>query len=230
MNTSATARLSQDVRPRMAALVAGIALLVMAVIGGAANFGVIANLAVSGNRAATAGHLIGMSNLLRLAAAGLVIVAILDVIVAWGLYIVLRRVNPSLSLLAAWLRVAYAAVFAAAITGLFDALRAAPISPAQAVFSLEGYDLAWQLALTIFGVHLGLVGYLVWKAEFAHWIFGALLILAGAGYFADGLGTLLSPNYALGLSGFTFIGEVIFIVWLLVRGARLPDTSVEVGG
>jgi hypothetical protein len=209
----------------MAALVAGAALLVMAVIGGAANFGVIANLAVPGDPGATAAHLIASGSALRLAAAGLVIVAILDVIVAWGLYIVLRGVNPSLSLLAAWFRVAYAAAFAAAITGLFDALRAAPISPAQAVFSLQGYDLAWQLALTIFGVHLGLVGYLVWKAEFAHWIFGALLIVSGAGYFVDGLGTLLSPTYSLGLSAFTFIGEVLFIVWLLVRGARLPDPS-----
>jgi hypothetical protein len=223
VDASANARLSQDVRPHTAALLAGIALLVMAVIGGAANFGVIANLDVPSDRIATAAHLIASGNTVRLAAAGLVIVAILDVFVAWALYIVLRSVNPGLSLLAAWFRVAYAATFAAAISALFDALRAAPISPAQAVFSLLGYDLAWQLALTIFGVHLGLVGILVWKADFAHWIFGVLLILSGVGYFVDGLGTLLIPTYALGLSAFTFVGELLFMLWLLVRGSRLAD-------
>jgi hypothetical protein len=223
VNTAAPLRLSPDVRPRAAALVAGIALLVMAVIGGAANFGVIVNLAVPGDPAATAANVLASAWSLRLAGAGLAIVAMLDVVVAWGLYIVLRSVSPGLSLLAAWFRIAYAAAFAAAIGSLYSALRAAPIDPTQAAFHLQGYDLAWQLALAIFGVHLGLVGYLIWKAAFAHWIFGALLILAGAGYFVDGLGTLLTPSYALGLSGFTFIGELAFMLWLLIRGPRLPD-------
>ncbi|MGA9531787.1 MAG: DUF4386 domain-containing protein [Anaerolineales bacterium] len=225
MNTASNARLNHDVRPRTAALVAGIGLLVMAVIGGAANFGVIANLTVPGDAGATAANLIASAGGLRLAGAGLVIVAILDVVVAWGLYIVLRGVNPGLSLLAAWFRVAYAAAFAAAINALFDALHAAPINSTLAMFSVQSYDQAWQLALVVFGVHLGLVGFLVWKAEFAHWIFGALLILSGAGYIVDGLGTILTPNYALGLSAYTFIGEVLFIFWLLVRGPRLPETS-----
>lgn len=225
MNAPATARLSQDVRPRTAALMAGVGLLVMAIIGAAANFGVIANLSVPGDPGATAANLIASAGALRLAATGLVVVAILDVVVAWGIYIVLRSVNPGLSLLAAWFRVAYAAAFAAAIGGLFAALRAAPIDPTQAAFHLQGYTETWQLALTLFGVHLGLIGFLAWKADFVHWIFGALLILNGAGYLVDGLGTLLSPSYALGLAGFTFVGEVLFMVWLLARGIRLPDPS-----
>ena len=49
----------------------------------------------------------------------LLVVAVLDVMVAWALYAVLRPVNRGIALLAAWLRVVYAAVFAAALSNLF---------------------------------------------------------------------------------------------------------------
>lgn len=225
MNTMATANLKGDTRAGTGALVAGIGLLVTAVVAALANFGVIANLAVPGDPAATAANLAESAELLRLAAAGLIVVAILDVVVAWGLYVVLRSVNPSLSLLGGWLRLAYAAILAVAVNSLYDALRAGTMDPALTVFFLESFDTLWQVGLVIFGVHLIVVGLLAWKSGFIHWLFGGLLILAGLGYTVDGFGTLLSPNYALGLAMFTFIGEVAFIFWLLIRGRKLPDVA-----
>ncbi|MBD3385252.1 DUF4386 family protein [candidate division KSB1 bacterium] len=225
MNTKATANLKGDTRAGTAALVAGIGLLVMAVVAALANFGVIANLAVPGDPAATAANLAESAELLRLAAAGLIVVAILDVVVAWGLYVVLRSVNPSLSLLGCWLRLVYAAILAVAVNSLYDALRAGPMDPALTVFFLESFDTLWQVGLVIFGVHLIVVGLVAWQSGFIHWLFGGLLILAGVGYTVDGFGTLLSPDYVLGLAMFTFIGEVAFIFWLLIRGRKLPDVA-----
>jgi hypothetical protein len=46
------------------------------------------------------------------------------------------------------------------------------------------------------------------------------MVIAGAGYVVDALGTLLSSGYSLELSRFTFVGEVVFIFWLLIRGGR----------
>ena len=82
MNTVATLNWKRDTQPRTAALIAGIALVAMAVIAALANFGVIANLAVPGDPSATAANLAESAELLRLAAAGFTIVAILDVVVA----------------------------------------------------------------------------------------------------------------------------------------------------
>jgi hypothetical protein len=192
----------------------------MAVIAGLSNFAVIGNLMVPGDAQATAANLVDSAVLIRLGAVGLLIVAILDVLVAWGLYVVLRAVNPDLSLLAAWLRVVYAAVFAVAINSLFGALRAAPLEPSQSMFLLESFDRGWQAGLVFFGLHLVLVGALVWRYGPLAWIFGLLLIIAGAGYVVDGLGTLLSPVFAVELSRFTFVGEVVFIFWLLIRGGK----------
>ena len=223
MNTMATASWKHDTRPRTAALITGIGLLAMAVIAAIANFGVIANLAVPGDASATAANLAESADLLRFAAAGLVIVAILDMVVAWGLYIVLRSVNPSLSLFGGWLRLAYAAILAVAINSLVGALRAGPMDPALAVFFLESFNSLWQIGLIVFGVHLTVVGLLAWQSDYMHWVFGVLLIIAGLGYIVDGFVTLLSPDYSLDLAMFTFIGEVALIFWLLIRGRKLPD-------
>jgi hypothetical protein len=223
MNTTTAAKFSRDTRPRTGALVAGIGLLAMAVIAGLSSFGVIDNLTIPGDPDATAANLVNSAALFRLGAIGLVVVAILDVAVAWGLYIVLRSVNPSLSLLGAWFRVAYAAIFVMAINSLFSALRAAPVDPAQSMFFLETFQYGWQMGLILFGIHLGLIGFLVWRSPHISWIFGVLLVVSGVGYVVDGFGTLLDPAYSLALSTFTFVGEVAFIFWLLVRGSRLPD-------
>lgn len=223
MTIMETANWKRDTQPGTAALIAGISLLAMAVIAAYANFAVIMNLEVPGDPSTTAANLVESAGQARLAAAGLIIVVILDVIVAWGLYIVLRSVNPSLSLLGGWLRLAYAAIFAVAINSLLNALHTGPIDPALAGFLLESFDSLWQIGLIIFGFHLCVVGYLAWQAEFIHWLFGLLLIIAGLGYIVDGFGTVLIPDYSLDLAVFTFIGEVALIFWLLIRGRKLPD-------
>lgn len=225
MTAPGTPAPARDIRPRTAALVAGVALLAMAVIAALSNFGAVNGLTVQGDAGATAKNLVDSAGLFRLGAVGLLVVAILDVVVAWALYLVFRTVNPSLSLLGAWLRLAYAAIFAAAITSLFGALRAASAEPAQALFLLTSFHQGWNIGLIAFGLHLGVIGFLVWRPGFFSRLVSVLLAVAAAGYVVDSLGSLLSPNYSLGLSRFTFVGEVVFIFWLLIRGSKLPDTA-----
>jgi hypothetical protein len=223
VNTIATAHWQHDTQPRIAALIAGFGLLAMAVIAAFANFAVIVNLEVPGDLGATAANLAESADLVRLAAAGFIIIAILDVVVAWGLYIVLRRVNPSLSLLGGWLRLAYAAILAVAINSLLSALRAVPMDPTLGAFFLDSFSSLWQIGLIIFGLHLCVIGVLAWQSDFIHWLLGVLLIIAGLGYIVDGFGTVLVPDYSLDLAMFTFIGEVALIFWLLIRGRKLAD-------
>lgn len=202
-------------------------MVAMAIIAGVSYFGLINGLTVPGDASTTATNLATSEGLFRLGATGLVVVAILDVVVAWGFYVLLRSVHPSLSLLGAWFRVAYAAIFAMAIANLFGAVRAASVDPEQTVFLIESFEHAWQMGLIVFGIHLGIIGLLVWRANDIPWFFGALLALSAAGYVIDGFGTLLIPSYALSLGAYTFVGEVAFIFWLLLRGRKLPDTSGE---
>lgn len=224
-DAKAKTHVTRDTPPRTAAIVAGIALLVMAVVAAFSNFGVISGLTVPGDAGATAQNFVNSAALFRLGAAGLIVVSILDVLVAWALYVVLRMVNPSLSLLGAWFRLVYAAIFAASVTSLFSALRAAPVEPAQALFLLGTFDQGWHIGLIAFGLHLGVIGALVWRPGLFSRVVSVLLVVAAAGYVVDSLGTLLSPTYSLGLSRFTFVGEVVFIFWLLILGRKLPDAA-----
>ena len=226
MNETTTVAGNRDNGTRAAALVAGIGLLVMAVVAAISNFGVIQNLIVPGDPGHTAANLVQSASRFRLGAAGLLIVAALDVVVAWGLYAALRSVNPGVSLLGAWFRLAYAAIFAVVINNLFSALRAAPVDPNQTFFLLERFTDGWQVGLVFFGLHLGIVDALLWgRSELFARIVAVLVIISAAGYLVDGLGTVLSPEYSLELGRFTFVGEVVLIFWLLIRGGKPKRTS-----
>ncbi len=204
-----------------AALVSGIGLLLMAVIAALANFAAIQGAVVPGNAAATASNIVATEGVFRLGAIGLVIVAILDVMVAWGLTEVFRPVNSGLSLIGGWLRLAYAAIFALAVVNLFSAARAASVDPALALRLTELFDDGWNVGLVFFGLHLIVVGVLAVRAQFIHWVFGALLIVAGLGYLVDSIAVLTVPSYSLELGLYTFVGEVVLMIWLLVRWRKL---------
>ena len=109
-----------DQSQRRFALVAAIGLLFMAVLAPFAQFGVLQTLIVPADAAATTANILASAGIFRAAIAAFLIIAILDIVVAWGLYILLRPTNASLALLVAWLRVAYAAVFAYALVNLLD--------------------------------------------------------------------------------------------------------------
>lgn len=51
-------------------------------------------------------------------------------------------------------------------------------------------------------------------------IVAGLVALSGLGYAIDGLGHAISPAYAGDVAMFTFFGEVVLSLWLLIRGGR----------
>lgn len=204
-----------------AALISGLGLLLMAIIAGPANFGAIQTVIVPGDGAATASNILATETVFRLGALGLVVVALLDIVVAWGLYETFRREQRGLALLGGWLRLAYAALFALAINHLFGAVRIAGGNPAGSLLELERFNDGWMIGQIIFGFHLLVLGVVAWRSVAVHKAFGLLLLIAGLGYLFDGVTHLLFPAFGFELALFTFPGEVLFIFWLLIKGRRL---------
>ncbi|MEX0313787.1 MAG: DUF4386 family protein, partial [Allomuricauda sp.] len=64
-------------------------------------------------------------------------------------------------------------------------------------------------------------GYLVVKASYVPKIFGVLLLVAGFGYILHTLGAFFFPTVNLDFLFFTFFGELVFMVWLLIKGRKL---------
>ena len=93
-----------DISLRKAAIVAGFGLLIMSILAPFANFYVFPSLIVPGDGATTANNIMANELLFRSGICSFIIVIILDVVVAWALYVLLKPVNKSLSLLTAWFR------------------------------------------------------------------------------------------------------------------------------
>src|SRR4051794_15053726 len=199
---------------RRASLTAGVGLALMAVLAGFAVFGAIAAQITPGDAARTAQDIAASQGVFRLGIAGLLVVVILDVIVAAALYILFAPVNRMAAIMAAGFRITYAAVYLVAIAQLVIAVNLLG-NPEQALLAVNTYDTIWRVGLILFGVHLLLVGALAYRSGFIPNIFGILLVIAGAGYLADGFGAVLVQDYPISIGAFTFVGEIALIFWLL---------------
>ncbi len=147
--------------PRTAAVVAGVGYVVLFVLGIFANFVVREGLVVADDAQATAANIAESEGLFRLGMVSFLVIFLVDVIVAWGLYIVFRRTHRDVSLLAAWFRLAYTVFLGAALIYFFQALRFLGDSDAlaaidtaqreaQALVALDTFNAAWLIGLAAF--------------------------------------------------------------------------------
>ncbi|HSM44276.1 MAG TPA: DUF4386 domain-containing protein [Acidimicrobiia bacterium] len=225
---------------RRVALVAGIGLLLMAVLAPIAHFGVLENLVVTGDAATTVGNIVADEGLFRLAIAALLVVTFLDIVVAWALYVLMKPVHPTLAMLVGWLRLAAPAVFAVALANLLDvanllgSAESSGLSPdqlgAQVMASVASFGSGWDMSLAIFGLHLVGLGYLLLKSVDFPRFLGVLVVVAGVGYVADTFARILVSDFEFNISLFTFVGEALLIFWLLWRAIKGFPSEPEPNG
>lgn len=135
---------------------------------------------------------------------GISIIILLDVTVALSLYFLMKPVNKNLSLIMSGVRIIYAVIFAIALSK---------------ISSLETFYSVWENGLTIFGVHLFVLGLLVYKSRYIPKWVGILLFIGALGYIVDPILKLMGYNFSIGM--FTFIGEPIFALWLVIKGRKI---------
>jgi uncharacterized protein DUF4386 len=159
-----------------------------------------------------------------------------DIVIAWALYYLLAPVNRAVSLLAALFRLMYTAI---ALTGWFKLVEVYRMvtTPAYATsFGSSGlaaqvdlllhtfrYD--WAISIFIFAIHLLLIGALIVRSSYIPKWLGALLIVNGAVWLFNGLKPYLYPQASLGFAGFAVWFELVFMLWLLIRGWKIPDPA-----
>ena len=74
----------------------------------------------------------------------------------------------------------------------------------------------------VFSLWILFLGYLVFKSTFLPRILGILLIIGGLCYTVQAVLFFLFPNFDLMIFGlFAFIGEMIFYLWLLIKGVNV---------
>jgi len=221
---------------RTAALIAGLGLLIMVVAAPFAEFFVYPKLVIPDNAAETAKNIMANKTLFISGIFGYLITFICDVLVAWALYVFLKPVNENLSLLTAWFRLVYTVIALVALLNLVTVFRLLNtgdyltlLGPdqlyVQVNLSLNAFRNGWHFGLLFFGFHLGLVGHLVFRSNYIPRILGVLLIIAGLGYLTSALEPFLFPNINVDFAKFTFYGEPLFMLWLIIKGSRIQEPN-----
>ncbi len=218
-----------------AAKVAGFLYLFTMVTASFAEFYARGRLIVSGDAARTARNIVASERLFRIGAVSNLITfaAVVPLVVA--LYVVLKPINRSVALLAAFWRLAECSIFALIILNDFvalqflsgaDYLRAFDAKQLQALaYTFVGvHDAGYLMGLVFFGLGSTVFAYLWFKSRYiprgvaALGIFSSLVvaIVTLAIMVFPSLAAVVIPVYFAPI----FIFEVGLGLWLLVKGIR----------
>lgn len=226
-----------------AASVAAIAYLVMIVVAPFSYGYVYSGLVIPDDALTTIANIQAHDGLFRTGISLFILVVLADVVVAWGLYYYLAPVNKALSLLAAWLRIIYVAIFAAGLNNLFELHYFASDLIGQdssllmhehdVVVLSRSFDNGWLIGLVFFGFHLLLIGNLIVRADYMPKLLGWLVAIAGLAYIFDSFAHFLLNNYKDYKDLFMIvvmipatIGEFYLCLWLFIKGKAAANLAL----
>jgi hypothetical protein len=213
---------------------AGVLYLILAVVGPFSLMIAGTNLIVPGDAAATAANIAAAESLFRWGMVGDSIIFLTEIVLSVILYMFLKSVNKTWSLVAMTSRLAMAtlqglnllnkllALLFAGGAGFLTAFEPDQLQ-ALVMLSLTAYSYVQVVWGLFFGLHLMVMGYLVVKAEYIPAILGYLLMLTALGYLSDSYARLLLPAYGetpIFLVIPMALGELIFPLWLLIKGVK----------
>ena len=96
---------------------------------------------------------------------------------------------------------------------------------AMAFVFLNAQSSGYALGMVFFGLHLGVLGYLVYRSGFLPRILGILMVVSALGYLADSFTGFLVPQYpdtlAMVVVVTALVGELPLTVWLLIKGVNV---------
>jgi len=215
---------------RFKARMAGVCQLLEALTAGFGEVIVLGRLVVAGSAAATAANILGHERLFWLGFASSLIGVAFHITWALLLYELLKPVNRSVSLLAA-----FVILVGCAIQALTSLLYLAPLLVLQGGSSVSAFtaeqlqalalvflrlnDYAFDIYLVFFGLWCVLTGYLIFRSTFLPRVLGVLLAISGLGWM-----TYLSPPLAHHVYPFiaaaSALGEIPLELWLIVMGVN----------
>ncbi len=198
-------------------------------------------LVVPGDATATANNIMASQGLFRAGMVSDSIVFLIEIALTVLLYILIKPVSKSLSLIATYARLAMTVIQGINLLNHFIVLLLLSgagyltvFAPDQLqVFVLlflnahESVTLIWGL---FFGLHLLVFGYLVYKSGYLPKFIGVLLLIVALCYLVQDFGNMLFPQYK---ALFTSIGslaflEIAFPLWLLIKGVNVEEWQKHV--
>ena len=226
----------KDISPMIYTRVAGILYLIITIAAITAHFYVPGELFVAGDATATAANIIASETLFRFGAIGSELVILLsEIILSVILYMLLKPINKTLSLVAAVSRLAMTIIHGLNLLNYYfvlQLLRGADflnIFETDQVYALvtlflEAHRYGFTIGVAFLVPHVLILGYLIYKSGYFPKILGILFLIAGMGYLIDTTALLLTTGYQStpGLIALAIaMAEIAFPIWLLVKGVNV---------
>jgi hypothetical protein len=217
------------------ARVTGVLYLIIIVFGLFSEVFVRSGLIVRGDAAATATNILASEWLFRVGFVSDLLIFLCDVAVAMLLYVLLRSVSKTGSLISAGFRLTGTAIYGVNLLNYFAALIV--LSGADYLSSLDSSQLnsialmflnihrhGYDLGLVFFGLHCLFLGYLIFNSEYFPKILGIFMYAAGVGYVVGSFTLFLWPEYSGAIAPIyiaPLVGELSLCLWLLIKGVRI---------
>jgi hypothetical protein len=190
-------------------------------------------LIVPGDAATTANNVLASESLFRLGVVSALITQTVQILLVLALYKLLKPVNRNLALLMVifiLLGVPIAMLnelnhFVVLLLSGADYLTVFTADQLQALVPLllDLHEHGIMIAHIFWGLWLLPMGYLIFKSGYIPRILGVLLIIGGFGYLIDFVTFLLFPDFDVTIAEFTFIGELLLPLWLLIKGVDVEQ-------
>jgi Domain of unknown function (DUF4386) len=231
MSVAVTTERMVGALPLRVARMAGLLYLVGSVAG---VFGILygPSLVVPGDAAATTRNILASESLFRLSIVSALLDQIIFIFVVLALYQLLKVVNRSMaSLMVIFMLLSIpiamldelnnvAVLFLLSGAGSLNAFTAEQLHALVPVF-LYLHALGLDIGFLVGALWFFPMGYLVFKSGFLPRILAILLIMNGLAYVIDSFSALLLPGLSVSAVMFTGWVEVVFALWLLIRGVNV---------
>ena len=169
------------------------------------------------------------------------IVFLIEIVLTALLYVLLKPVSKTLSVIAAFSRLAMTVIQGINLLNHFFVLLLLGGAGYLTVFApnqlhalvlmfLNAHAdvvLIWGL---FFSLHLLVFGYLVYKSGYIPKIIGVLLVVASLPYLIQGFGNILFPQYKEVFTSIAFLSsiEIALPLWLLIKGVNVEEWQKRV--
>ena len=227
---------------RVAARIAGSALLLIIVSGVVGTFIGRDHMDISGDAAATARNILAHQTRFRIGTAFEVVMLNCDVVLAVALYILLKPVNAAFALLGAFWRLGNAIVLGVSVAFSLAALDFlggahylqafnANQLQAQAKFFLDMHETGSLVGLVFFSLGAAVHSYLLLKSAYIPKILSGLYLLGAVWLLMCCFGFIVAPDsmtvFNTAFIMPDFIAELLVALWLTCKGANVPQRANE---
>jgi hypothetical protein len=191
-------------------------------------------LIIPGDATTTANNILASESLFRLGIVSALITQLIQIFVVLVLYKLLKPVNKKLAVLMVIFILVGVPIAMLSELSRFAALLllsgadylaafTADQLHAQVMHFLDIREHGISIAGIFWGLWLFPMGYLVFKSGYIPRILGILLMIGCFGYLIESVILFLFPSIDVTISLYTFWGEVLFPLWLLIKGVNVEE-------